>query len=96
MTRYQVDSEAVLTSSSSVHAAIGRIRAEVAGLTGQLTALEQQWNGPAAAAFQAGVAEWRGTQQRVEENLGAIGSALGHAGQGYADVEATNARLFGR
>ena len=96
MTRYQVDSEAVLTGSSAVHASIGRIRAEIAALTGQLSALEQQWTGPAATAFQAAAGDWRGTQQRIEENLASIGTALGHAGQGYADVEAANARLFGR
>ena len=96
MTRYQVDSEAVLSSSGTVQATIGRIQSEVSALSGQLSALEQQWTGPASAAFQALATEWRVTQQRVEENLAAMGRALGHAGQGYADVEATNARLFGR
>ena len=45
-------------------------------------------------AFQAVVADWNATQLRVEESLNAINSALGQAGQQYADIESANARLF--
>ena len=34
------------------------------------------------------------TQQIVEQNLAAITTALGHAGQQYAEIEQANARLF--
>ena len=50
----------------------------------------------AAAAFQSLASEWRSTQQLVEENLAAINQALGAAGQQYADIEATNTRMFAR
>ncbi len=96
MTRYQVDSEAVLGATNAVRTSIGRIQAEVGGLHGQLISLQDSWSGQAASAFQAVVNEWKSTQQRVEESLDAISRALGQAGQHYAEIEAANARLFTR
>ena len=94
MTRYQVDSEAVLGTSSAAQATIGRVQAEVSTLLGQLVSLEGSWTGAASSAFQAAVADWKATQQRVEEHLVALAGALGHAGQQYAEIESVNARLF--
>ena len=94
MTRYQVDSEAVITAAGAVQSSIGRIQAEVAGLHGQLVNLQGSWTGIAAAAFHGVVVDWKHTQQLVEENLAAITLALAHAGQQYADIEQANARLF--
>ncbi|MBG6056475.1 WXG100 family type VII secretion target [Salinibacterium sp. CAN_S4] len=96
MTRYQVDSEAVISATGAVRSSITRIQSEVAGLQGQLTNLQSSWTGQAASAFSGVVAEWKTTQQRVEENLAAINQALTHAGQQYAEIEAANARLFSR
>ncbi|WP_349897693.1 WXG100 family type VII secretion target [Parafrigoribacterium soli] len=96
MTRYQVDSEAVLGATNAVRSSIGRIQAEVGGLHGQLVSLQDSWSGQAANAFQAVVTDWKSTQQRVEESLDAINRALGQAGQHYADIESANARLFSR
>ena len=96
MTRYQVDSEAVFTATGAVRGTIARIQSEVEAMQGQLAALQGSWSGNAALAFQTVVTDWKATQQRVEESLGAINLALGQAGQGYADVEAANARLFVR
>lgn len=96
MTRYQVDSEAVLGATNAVRTTIGRIQAEVGGLHGQLLSLQGSWSGQAANAFQSVVTEWKSTQQRVEESLDAISRALGQAGQHYAEIEAANARLFMR
>jgi len=94
MTRYQVDSEAVLAATGSVRGSIARIQSEVAALHAQLTELQGSWTGEAATAFQTVVTEWRSTQQRVEENLGAISQALTRAAQQYAEIESVNARLF--
>ncbi|MFC0680896.1 WXG100 family type VII secretion target [Lysobacter korlensis] len=94
MTQYSVDSEAVLGTSAAAQATMGRIQSEVGTLLGQLVSLEGTWTGAAASAFQAAVAEWRTTQQRVEENLGALTAALGHAAHQYAEIEQVNARLF--
>jgi WXG100 family type VII secretion target len=96
MTRYQVDSEAVLTATGAVRSSIGRIQSEVAGLHSQLTNLQGSWSGNAATAFQGVVTDWRATQQRVEESLAGINQALSQAGQQYAEIEAANARLFSR
>ena len=96
MTRYQVDSEAVLAKSAAAKGTIERIRAETGSLHGQLTDLGASWTGSAATAFQVLVGEWKATAQRHEENLLALSEALGHAGRQYADIELANARLFSR
>jgi early secretory antigenic target protein ESAT-6 len=96
MTRYQVDSDEVLGASTAVRGSISRIQAEVGALHGQLVNLQSSWSGPAAAAFQTIAADWRATQQRVEENLAAINQALALAGQQYADIEAANTGMFAR
>jgi early secretory antigenic target protein ESAT-6 len=94
MTRYQVDSDAVFTATGAVRGSISRIQAEVDALHGQLANLQGSWSGQAASAFQVVVNDWKSTQLRVEESLANINAALGQAGQQYADIEATNARLF--
>ena len=94
MTRYQVDSEAVFTATGAVRGTISRIQSEVQAMHGQLSSLQSSWTGDAALAFQSVVADWNATQLRVEESLNAINSALGQAGQQYADIESANARLF--
>jgi early secretory antigenic target protein ESAT-6 len=94
MTRYQVDSEAVVAATGNVRAAVSRIQAEVSGLHGQLVNLQSSWTGPAASAFQGVVGEWKATQQRVEESLAALNAGLSRAGQLYTDAEESNARLF--
>lgn len=94
MTRYQVDSEAVLGAHGAIRTTMSRIEAEGASLKGQLVSLQSSWTGPAATAFQSVVTEWTATQQRVEQSLAAIGQALGRAGQHYAEVELANARMF--
>ena len=75
---------------------MSRIQGEVAGLHGQLVALQGSWTGQASAGFQTVVTDWKATQQRVEESLAAIGQALDLAARQYADVELANAQLFRR
>lgn len=96
MTRFQVDSEAVIGATHAIRNSMSRIQSEVSGLNGQLGALQGSWSGQAATAFQTVVSDWRATQLRVEESLAAINQALTVAGQQYADIEAANARLFVR
>jgi WXG100 family type VII secretion target len=94
MTRYQVDSEAVLGAHGAIQSTMSRIESEAASLKAQLLQLQASWSGPAASAFQTVVTDWTSTQQRVEQSLAAIGQGLGRAGQQYAEVEQANARMF--
>lgn len=94
MTRYQVDSEQVAAATQSVQGTIGRIQSEVASLLGQLNGLQGSWSGQASVAFQAAVADWRGTQLQVEQSLAGLSQALGAAATHYAEAELANARLF--
>ncbi len=94
MTRYQVDSEAVITATAAARGSIGRFQAEAAGLQSNLTGLQSTWSGSAATAFQGLLGDWAAAYQRVEQTLTALNEALAHAGQGYADVEQQAARMF--
>ncbi len=94
MTSYQVDSEAVLGATATIHASMERISAESGALLGQLVNLQGSWTGAASTAFQSVISDWRATQHRVEESLGAIGRGLGAAAQQYAEAETANARIF--
>jgi early secretory antigenic target protein ESAT-6 len=96
MTQFQVDSDALITTTGAARATMGRIQAEVAALLGQLTGLEASWTGQASSQFQAAVSAWRTTQQHVEQSADVLNQALGQAGQQYAEVEQANARLFAR
>jgi len=94
MSRFQVDSDVVASATAAARASVGRIQGEVAALHSQLVALQSSWTGQASVAFQGVVSDWRSTQQRVEENLAAIGAALSQAGRLYEEIEQQNARLF--
>lgn len=96
MTKYQVDSEAVLGAEGAVRASAARIQSEVNGMLGQLVNLQGSWTGQASAAFQSVVSDWRNTQQHVDQSLGGIIHSLGRAGQQYADAEQSNAAMFMR
>ena len=96
MTSFHVDSDAVIQTTATANGSIERIRGEVQALLTHLTSLEGSWTGQAAGAFQSVVADWRATQQRVEESLVGIAAALGSAGRQYAETEQANLRLFGR
>jgi early secretory antigenic target protein ESAT-6 len=96
MTQFQVDSDALISTTAAARATMSRIQAEVAALLGQLTGLEGSWTGQASTQFQAAVSAWRSTQQHVEQSAEVLNQALGQAGQQYAEVEQANARLFAR
>jgi early secretory antigenic target protein ESAT-6 len=94
MTRYQVDSDIVMGATGSVRARIETIQGEVQAMMQQLTELQSTWTGEASNAFQGVVADWRGTQRRVEESAIHINTALARAGAQYSEIERSNAGLF--
>jgi len=96
MTRFQVDSEAVLTATGAIRSSIDRVQSETSALHGQLAALQNSWSGQAAVAFQSLFQHWRTAELQMQESLAEISQALNFAGQQYADTEAANARLFSR
>lgn len=91
---FQVDSEALSTKSNAVQGTIGRIQDEVQAMQAGLRELEGMWQGAAATHFQMLIADWRGTQAKVEESLANINAALSMASQQYAQTEDANTRLF--
>lgn len=94
MARYQVDSEIVMGTTNAVRARIDTIQGEVNAMMNQLTELQSTWTGEASGAFQGIVADWRGTQRRVEESAVHINTALARAGARYSEIEQSNAALF--
>lgn len=96
MTRYHVDSEAVLHATQHAKATITRVQSDLQQLTANLQALQSSWSGQAATAFQSVLGEWRTTQHNVDAQLIAITEALGHAATHYIELEHANIRLFQR
>ena len=94
MTRFHVDSDALLSATSTATATIGRMQADAASLNSQLSGLQGAWTGAAATSFQAQVADWMATYTRVEQNLAALSQMLGQAGRQYAETEQAAAQLF--
>lgn len=96
VSRFEVDSARVAQASGAVNASVGSISAEVDRMMRNLLDLQNSWRGQAATQFQGVVTDWRATQERVRQSLEDISAALGAAGQQYADVEQSNARMFAR
>ncbi|GAA5207446.1 WXG100 family type VII secretion target [Microbacterium kyungheense] len=94
MAVFTVDSDSILTSTTTVRATIDRLQAESNAMLAQLTQLQASWTGSASAAFAGVVDQWRGTQRQVEESLANINAALAAAGRQYADTELAAASLF--
>ena len=94
MSRYEVDSAQVAQAGAAVQRSTAAVRAEVAAMQRHLADLQNSWRGSAATGFAAVMADWSGTQVRVEQSLDAITAALQSAAQTYADAEQQASRLF--
>lgn len=94
MPQYQVDSERIQSSSAAVSASVSSIRQAVAGMTTNLTALQDAWKGTAATQFASVYTQWRAAQQQMEASLESIQTALVQASTVYADAEMQASRLF--
>lgn len=94
MAQFMVDSEAVQLANVNIQATISRLQQEVGTLHAQLQGLQGSWQGIAASSFQEVMTRWRLTSDSVEAQLAEIGTALGHAANQYAEIEAANQRLF--
>jgi len=95
MSRYEVDSAQVAQAGAAVRGSTAAIRTEVAAMMRHLTELQGSWRGGAATAFGSVLADWAGTQARVEESLDQITAALAAAAASYAEAEQQASRLFG-
>ncbi len=93
---YHVDSDEVAAAAARANRSGEAIRAEVGSLVATLQSLEGTWQGSASTAFAGVLAQWRGAQAQVETALVSLSQALGAAAAGYADAEATAARMFAR
>lgn len=94
MAMYTVDSEALAASAGHVAATVERVRAEVATMMSELSALEGMWTGSAQQSFSACVTQWQGAQMHVETALDAISTQLVTASQVYTDAENVSTGLF--
>ena len=94
--RYHVDSDAVLTATATARSTIARVQGDIQSLTSQLHSLQASWGGQASLAFQQVLGEWKATHAHVETQLVALTDTLGQVAHHYAELEATNARMFMR
>jgi len=94
MSKFSVDSELVLAANTVIQSTISNIQGDVTALHGQLTGLQDSWQGQAANSFQELVGRWRTTANLVDQQLAEIGKALAFAAQQYSEIEQANQRLF--
>jgi len=94
VSRFEVDSGQVQQASAAVRASSAALAGEVDRMMRSLLDLQGSWKGQASSQFQAVVADWRGTQERVRSSLDQVNGALAAAGTSYAEVEERNARMF--
>jgi len=93
---YHVDAAEVSAAASRAAASAETIRAEVAGLIARLESLQGTWQGGAAQAFSAMLAQWRTAQAQLEVALDGMGTGLAQAASQYDSAEQAAARLFAR
>jgi early secretory antigenic target protein ESAT-6 len=96
MSRFEVDSAQVAGASAAIAGSASQIGTEVDRMMRHLLDLQGSWRGQASTSFQGVVEEWRATQERVRAALEEIQRALAAAGQQYAEVEQSTARMFAR
>jgi WXG100 family type VII secretion target len=91
---FQVDTDRIAAASGDIARISADIEGQVAAMLARLTALQDAWQGSAAAQFQGVVQQWQGTQRQVQSSLQGIGTVLGAAGARYAETEADALRMF--
>lgn len=94
MPQYQVDSEQIQSAAGAVSNSVTSIRDAVSGMYINLDNLQGVWKGGAATQFGTVAEQWRTSQQRMEEALEGIQSALTQASTLYSDTEDQATRLF--
>ncbi|OKL45918.1 WXG100 family type VII secretion target [Boudabousia marimammalium] len=96
MSMFQVDSTQVAGASAAVSTSGSRLRAEVASMMTQLTALNSGWQGSAQLSFTECITQWQAVQTQVEEALDSISTRLMAASRTYEEAEAQAQSLFAR
>ncbi len=96
MARFEVDSAEILRASGNAKTSAAAIRGEVGAMMGHLATLHDSWRGGASSAFTAVLAEWRATQQQVEQSLESIALCLDAGSREYEDAETSALRMFSR
>ncbi|HLV54947.1 MAG TPA: WXG100 family type VII secretion target [Actinotalea caeni] len=96
MARFEVDSAEILRASGNAKTSAAAIRGEVGAMMGHLATLQDSWRGGASSAFTAVLAEWRATQQQVEQSLESIALCLDAGSREYEDAETSALRMFSR
>jgi WXG100 family type VII secretion target len=86
---YQVDAAALTHADSVLAGAATAARAALQGVRATADELlGSRWDGPAAAAYRAGWADWLTGMTVLLDGLEALAGALGSSAAGYAATEA--------
>lgn len=91
---FAVDTGRIAAASGDIERIAGTIESEVRALMGKLVALQDCWQGSASARFQAVMADWKATEERVTTSLQQVSFTLRLTGQDYEQVEQANRMRF--
>jgi WXG100 family type VII secretion target len=81
----------IANAQSSVASTSQRINAQLEDLKRMLAPMVANWQGQAATDYQAKQRQWDSSAADLNQVLSQIGVALGHANDGYQQVETANA-----
>ena len=81
----------IANAQSSVSSTSQRINAQLEDLKRMLAPMVSEWQGQAATDYQAKQRQWDTSAADLNQVLSQISVALGHANEGYQQVESSNA-----
>lgn len=84
----------IANAQNSVTNTSQRINAQLDDLKRMLAPLVSRWQGQAATDYQAKQRQWDTSAADLNQVLSQIGVALGHANEGYQQVETANANRW--
>jgi early secretory antigenic target protein ESAT-6 len=91
----KVDFGAVTSLAGSIDGQANAIDQQLNDLRGQISQLDQLWEGSASSGYQATKKAWFDAATNMQQTLARIATAVHAAADSYTQTEAGNAKLWG-
>jgi WXG100 family type VII secretion target len=90
-----VDFGAVSAAAGDISSIASQVDGKIGDLTGQISNLEQVWEGGAGEGFQHTKQAWLTAAKDLQQTLAKIGTAVHAAHENYTQAENTNKNRWG-